>query len=131
MKQKMSEEMKNSSGGQFERYDPQHPLPPEVNNMERDETVCQYCGVSYLIHSEIKKLEERTLAAEAELKHYKGAMDREKQVREELEKAKKEINDLKEKCRAKDNVYVFDNFIFSHIVQSMYSTVKLTQHKKL
>ena len=40
-------------------YKPQHPLPEEIENMKRDDTVCQFCGVSYLIHNEIKKLENK------------------------------------------------------------------------
>ena len=43
----------------FQRYTPQHPLPEEIRKMTRDDTVCQYCGVSYLIHTEIKKLEDK------------------------------------------------------------------------
>ena len=35
----------------------EHPLPEEIQNMDRDDTVCKFCGVSYFIHHEIKKLE--------------------------------------------------------------------------
>lgn len=38
---------------------PEHPLPDEIRDMERDETVCKFCGVSYLIHNEIKALEDK------------------------------------------------------------------------
>ena len=44
---------------EFLKFTPQHPLPDEIRKMTRDDTVCQYCGVSYLIHSEIKALEEK------------------------------------------------------------------------
>lgn len=47
---------KNSA---FQKHTPQFPLPDEILKMEKDETVCQFCGVSYLIHNEIKKLEDR------------------------------------------------------------------------
>ncbi len=43
----------------FERHVPVHPLPDEIQKMGKDDTVCQFCGVSYLIHREIKKLEDR------------------------------------------------------------------------
>jgi hypothetical protein len=45
----------------FEPYNPQHPLPEEIRKMTRDDTVCQYCGVSYLIHNEIKRIEGKLL----------------------------------------------------------------------
>lgn len=43
----------------FEKHTPVYPLPVEILTMSKDETVCQFCGVSYLIHTEIKKLEDR------------------------------------------------------------------------
>lgn len=43
----------------FERHVPKYPLPEEILTMSKDETICQFCGVSYLIHNEIKKLEDR------------------------------------------------------------------------
>ena len=43
----------------FEKHTPIYPLPNEILKMDRDETVCQFCGVSYLIHNEIKRLEDR------------------------------------------------------------------------
>ena len=56
----------------LERYMPEHPLPEEVRKMERDETVCKYCGVSYLIHNEIKALEDKLRQTEEKLLHYQG-----------------------------------------------------------
>jgi hypothetical protein len=50
---------KDKKEEKFVKHTPVHPLPPEIQTMNKDETVCQFCGVSYLIHREIKKLEDR------------------------------------------------------------------------
>ena len=51
---------------------PEHPLPEEIRKMKRDETVCKFCGVSYLIHNEIKALEDKLAACQKELERYRG-----------------------------------------------------------
>ena len=63
-------------------YIPQHPLPPEIGAMPRDDTVCKFCGVSYLIHNEIKKLEEELKAAMKKIETLEGARERLKEVEE-------------------------------------------------
>ena len=40
--------------------------------MQRDETVCKFCGVSYLIHNEIKALEDKCKSLEEQLIHFQG-----------------------------------------------------------
>ena len=40
--------------GIFEKHTPIYPLPEDILKMSKDETICQFCGVSYLIHNEIK-----------------------------------------------------------------------------
>ena len=35
----------------------EHPLPDDIQQMDRDDTVCKFCGVSYLIHHEIKQMQ--------------------------------------------------------------------------
>ena len=52
-------EKETGSSEMFEKHTPKYPLPVEILKMKKDETVCQFCGVSYLIHNEIKKLEDR------------------------------------------------------------------------
>ena len=42
-------------------------LPEEIRNSSRSETVCKFCGVSYLVFSEIKELEKRLAATEDQL----------------------------------------------------------------
>ena len=56
----------------MEHYTPKHPLPAEIQAMPSDETVCQFCGVSYLIHREIKALEDKLAEAEKELAKLRG-----------------------------------------------------------
>ena len=43
-------------------------LPSAVQDMERDETVCRFCGVSYLVFSEVKELEKRLTTSEATMR---------------------------------------------------------------
>ncbi len=43
----------------FDIHLPIYPLPNEILKMEHAETICKYCGISYLIHSEVKKLKEK------------------------------------------------------------------------
>ena len=61
----------------FERYTPQFPLPVDITSMSRQDTVCQFCGVSYLIHTEIKALENKCQQLESDLAHYAGMASRE------------------------------------------------------
>jgi len=64
---------------------PTHPLPEEILKMPKNETVCQYCGISYLIHNEIKLLEDRLQAAELELDRYRGLEQREEELKQQLQ----------------------------------------------
>ncbi|KAL5479655.1 hypothetical protein EMCRGX_G023206 [Ephydatia muelleri] len=41
----------------MDRYLPAKDLPPDLKSLPREETVCQFCGVSYLVHHEMKTLE--------------------------------------------------------------------------
>ncbi|OXB63136.1 hypothetical protein ASZ78_000368, partial [Callipepla squamata] len=64
--------------------------------MPRDQTVCKYCGVSYLILHEFKVMEEKIKAMEKEMKFYEGSVEREKGLREELQSLYQDL----ERCRA-------------------------------
>lgn len=76
----------------FERYSPQHPLPHELQAMKRDETVCQFCGVSYLIHNEIKALEEALKKAQEELELYKGSVEKAQKLELQVTSLQKELD---------------------------------------
>ncbi|TMS07348.1 Reticulocyte-binding protein 2-like protein a [Larimichthys crocea] len=64
---------------------PVHPLPEEIKKMARSETVCRYCGVSYLIFHEFHQLNTRVAQLEAELQELRETAQREKAWREALE----------------------------------------------
>ena len=74
--------------------------------MPQDETVCQFCGVSYLIHHEIKKLEEKVAELENELEENHGAVQREQKLKDELEKTKNAVEYINQLLKQKDKVYV-------------------------
>ncbi|XP_010071201.1 PREDICTED: GRIP1-associated protein 1-like [Pterocles gutturalis] len=80
----------------MERHGPVHPLPEEIRKMSRDETVCKYCGISYLILHEFKAMEEKVKAMEKEIKFYEGSIEREKGLQAELQSLYQDL----EHCRA-------------------------------
>eukprot|EP00937_MAST-01D_sp_MAST-1D-sp2_P003775 g3775.t1 len=41
-------------------------LPPKIKKMSRGDTCCSFCGVSYLVFSEVKELEDKLRQAEEE-----------------------------------------------------------------
>nr|XP_015216270.1 PREDICTED: leucine-, glutamate- and lysine-rich protein 1 isoform X3 [Lepisosteus oculatus] len=63
--------------------------------MDHNETVCKYCGVSYLIHHEFQLMEEKVKAMEAELEFYRGSVEREKRLQQELQGAGAHLERLK------------------------------------
>ena len=81
---------------------PQHPLPEEIQQMNRDETVCKFCGVSYLIHNEVKALQEKLAETERQFEFYKGSVEREKVLKEKLEKMDAEFLVQSEKLKDQD-----------------------------
>ncbi|XP_039864542.1 leucine-, glutamate- and lysine-rich protein 1 isoform X1 [Simochromis diagramma] len=62
-----------------------YPLPEEIQKMERTETVCCYCGVSYLIFHEFHQLRTQLTQLEAELQDLRETAQKEKAQREALE----------------------------------------------
>merc|ERR1711979_29760 len=82
----------------------QHPLPEEIRKMTRDETVCKFCGVSYLIHNEIKALEDKLKKTEEELRYLQGSREREAKLKEDIKKYKSAIDQYESKLSDKDKV---------------------------
>ncbi|XP_052542064.1 protein LEKR1 isoform X5 [Tympanuchus pallidicinctus] len=80
----------------MQRHVPVHALPEAIQKMSRDQTVCKYCGVSYLILHEFKVMEEKIKAMEKEIKFYEGSLEREKGLQEELQSLYQDL----ERCRA-------------------------------
>ena len=58
--------------------------------------------MSYLIHNEIKALEDKLKAAEAELKNYRGMEEREENLKYELRKLNMDLEASAETITAKD-----------------------------
>ncbi|CAL1530474.1 unnamed protein product [Lymnaea stagnalis] len=85
--------MEEESGEAFSHYTPQHPLPEEIKKLTRDKTVCKYCGVSYLIHNEIKALEEKLKVAEKELFNLRGLEKREALLNQEIVMMKQQLEE--------------------------------------
>ncbi|XP_074655828.1 uncharacterized protein LOC141909321 [Tubulanus polymorphus] len=83
---------------------PVHPLPENIRKMKRDETVCKFCGVSYLIHNEIKALEDKLKKMEERLKFYEGCEERETRLKEELKKHQTVIGEYEKNMKDKENV---------------------------
>ncbi|XP_052586800.1 protein LEKR1 isoform X2 [Peromyscus californicus insignis] len=84
------------------RHIPVHALPEEIQKMSPEETVCKYCGVSYLILHEFKAMEEKLKAMEKEMKFYQGSVDREKRLQEKLQSLSQEFDQYKTDSESKD-----------------------------
>uniref|UniRef100_A0A4W3GCT0 Leucine, glutamate and lysine rich 1 n=2 Tax=Callorhinchus milii TaxID=7868 RepID=A0A4W3GCT0_CALMI len=63
--------------------------------MPREETVCKYCGVSYLIYHELKLMEDKVKVMEAEMAFYSNSVEREKKLKEELCLTNQRLEQLK------------------------------------
>ena len=60
-------------------------LPKEVQEMDRQDTVCKFCGVSYLVFSEIKELEKRLEDSESKIQQYSKRLKDFDKLRRQLE----------------------------------------------
>ncbi|XP_069583548.1 protein LEKR1 [Ranitomeya imitator] len=85
----------------MEKHVPMHPLPEEIQMMPRDETLCKYCGVSYLVLHEFKLLEDKVKALEKKLSFYQGSEEREKRLQGELQYLRQEHEQSKTDSESK------------------------------
>nr|AAI58628.1 RGD1565425 protein [Rattus norvegicus] len=85
----------------MDRHIPMHALPKEIQQMSPEETVCKYCGVSYLILHEFKAMEEKLKAVQEELKFYQGSIEREKRLQEKLQSLSQEFEKYKTDSESK------------------------------
>ena len=114
--------MTNSESSSFTV--PQHPLPDEIQKMKRDETVCKFCGVSYLIHNEVKALQEKLAEAEKQMEYYKGSVEREKVLKEKMEKMKAELLEQSQKLKDQDQqleLFKSDLKMKAKLIHEMYT----------
>ncbi|XP_029421446.1 leucine-, glutamate- and lysine-rich protein 1 [Nannospalax galili] len=79
------------SWGIMDRHIPMHALPKEIQKMSPEETVCKYCGVSYLILHEFKAMGEKLKATEEKMKFYQGSAEREKSLQDRLQSLSQEF----------------------------------------
>ena len=86
----------------MERFIPEHPLPTKIQEMPKDDTVCQFCGVSYLIHSEMKALEERVKEAERKMQYYVESVEREEKLKVKVASMEEESDKLSRALQASD-----------------------------
>lgn len=77
--------------------------------MPQSETVCQFCGVSYLIHHEIKKLEEKITLLEKQLIGYNDMKNQKNDLNLKIDKSKNEISQLKQSLFENKSLLVMIN----------------------
>ena len=73
---------------EFLHYCPEKELPDEIKKLPKDEVVCKFCGVSYLIHHEIKELQKRLKYLETCSSQLEECKIKEKELLHKLEEQK-------------------------------------------
>ncbi|OCT78679.1 hypothetical protein XELAEV_18029765mg [Xenopus laevis] len=69
--------------------------------MPSDETVCKYCGASYFTLHKFQLLEEKIKAMEKELKFYKGSVEWENQLQNDLRHLRQKLEQNRTDCEYK------------------------------
>eukprot|EP00049_Salpingoeca_infusionum_P003235 m.64727 g.64727 ORF g.64727 m.64727 type:complete len:653 (+) comp12026_c0_seq2:277-2235(+) len=74
---------------------PVHPLPDTIQSMAKEDTVCRFCGISYLIHREVKQLQERVEFLEKQLSEFKQDAAMANEYKLQARKASEELQAIK------------------------------------
>jgi chromosome segregation ATPase len=73
-------------------------LPAELQHASRDQTVCDYCGVSYLIFSEVQSLQRQLASSKAELEAWRSKIDQHDALQHQLDAARREAESERQRA---------------------------------
>ena len=79
----------------YQRYVPEKELPEEIKALPKEETVCKFCGVSYLIHHEFKALESRVKELEESAEKFAESQTANEKLSELLSDSRKNLDSHK------------------------------------
>ena len=83
--------------GGYEKYVPEKELPEEIRSLPKEETKCKFCGVSYLVHHEVKALETQLRNVQSTLDNF---LTERKQLNE-LKDLRSQLNNLQNEQMAR------------------------------
>ncbi|XP_076850834.1 uncharacterized protein lekr1 isoform X2 [Brachyhypopomus gauderio] len=89
------EQLRNSVDQELKLPTPSYPLPMEIQQMERAETACSYCGVSYFILHEFQRLQKRLREVEEEVAAGRGALERQRAAAERQRAALAQLQEVR------------------------------------
>ena len=78
----------------FHKNESLRDLPDDLKALPREETVCKFCGVSYLIHHEIKALQERVKELESYETKWKESFDIQINLKSKISKLEMKLMNL-------------------------------------
>ena len=88
---------------EYERYVPKKELPEEIKQLSQEETKCNFCGISYLVHHEVSRLENHVKELQDSLdeseRNHKNSI-------KELMTLRKGVPELEEKLQAREKLLV-------------------------
>lgn len=84
-------------------FRPTRELPAELQKMDKSETACRYCGVSYLIHHEFKSMERRLAELQGELAELVKCKINEERLRERLTTTEAQLQTSNARLRGKED----------------------------